>query len=280
MTATLKIFVTGGTGFIGSHFLNEMSSRGHSIKALRRPNSIPRVSLHQEPDWLDASIGSICPDDLAGIDVLVHFAAAGVSPQVASWEELLEFNVEAQLKLMKVAAVASVKKIVMAGTYAEYGLSANDYEKIPPSAPLNPSNGYAASKAAGFLMAQAFCLQNKLPFSYHRVFSAYGDGQFEKNLWPALKAAAKSGGDFLMTSGEQIRDFIEVEVVAKSFVKSVEMPIHDPCLPIVTNFGSGQGTSILEFAEQQWKLFGAKGKLLPGKIPSRTGEPLRFVALV
>ena len=237
-------------------------------------------SSHEEPDWLDISLDSICPADLADIDVLVHFAATGVSPQVASWEELLEFNIVTQLKLIKAAAAASVKKIVMAGTWAEYGLSANDYEKIPPNASLNPIGGYAASKAAGFLIAQAFCLQNNLPFSYHRVFSAYGDGQFEKNLWPSLKAAAKSGDDSLMTSGEQIRDFIEVEAVAKAFVESVEMPLHDPHLPIVTNLGSGRGTSILEFAEQQWKLFGAKGQLLPGKTPSRTGEPVRFVALL
>jgi nucleoside-diphosphate-sugar epimerase len=280
MTSPLKIFITGSTGFIGAHFLNKLSGRGHFVKALRRSKSIPRVPLLNEPYWVDGSVDSVVPSDLEGMDVLVHLAATGVSPQVASWEELLEFNVVAQLKLLKVAAAASVKKIIIAGTAAEYGSTANDYEKIPPNAPLNPTSSYAASKAAGFLIAQAFCLKHQVPLSYHRIFSVYGDGQFEKNLWPSLKAAAKSGGDFLMTSGEQIRDFIEVEAVAKALVESVEMPFHDPDLPLITNIGSGQGTSILEFAEQQWRLLDAKGQLLPGKIPSRAGEPTRFVALL
>ena len=48
---------------------------------------------------------------------------------------------------------------------------------------------------------------------YGRIFSAYGDGQYENNLWPSLKRAANSGEDFKMTNAEEIRDFIHVDEV-------------------------------------------------------------------
>ena len=63
----MKIFVTGGTGFIGSHFINQAHEAGHEVVALRRsPDSKPRTSLKQEPVWLDQPLSEVWEELLAG----------------------------------------------------------------------------------------------------------------------------------------------------------------------------------------------------------------------
>ena len=92
-------------------------------------------------------------EDLHGVKSVFHFASAGVSPQKASWEELYNFNVNGTLSLLKIAADACVSHVVMAGSFTEYGLSANFYEHIPATAALLPITPYASSKAAAFELA-------------------------------------------------------------------------------------------------------------------------------
>jgi nucleoside-diphosphate-sugar epimerase len=128
-----------------------------------------------------------------------------------SWPDLLEK-----------AHAAGVRRFVLAGSYAEYGLSADRYDFIPADAPLLPSTPYAASKAAGFIVANTFAIEKSIELYYLRIFSAYGEGQYINNFWPALRAAALSGADFPMTLGGQVRDFIPVERVAETFLCSIE----------------------------------------------------------
>ena len=82
-----------------------------------------------------------------------------------------------------------------------------------------------------------------------------------------------------MTTGQQIRDFIPVYKVAGAFVADmVSAPPKSPNIH-VKNVCLGKGVSILAFAQCCWSEWNAKGRLLPGCIPSRTNEPVRFVGL-
>ena len=77
----MKIFVTGGTGFIGGHFLKQSIAAGHEVLALRRGRSKTRVPLPWEPAWLEGDLDADWSKKLSQCAVLVHFAAVGVSPQ-------------------------------------------------------------------------------------------------------------------------------------------------------------------------------------------------------
>ena len=112
----------------------------------------------------------------------MHLAAAGVSPKQASWSELVQVNVVGSLQLLDLAAEMGVRRFVVAGTSHEYGNSARRYEAIPPDSPLDPVNAYGASKAAGFQLLHTFAKNRHLELFYGRVFSAYGEGQFEANF--------------------------------------------------------------------------------------------------
>ncbi|CAN5737970.1 N/A [soil metagenome] len=272
----MKLFVTGGTGFIGSNFLNAASAAGHELVAHRRAGSTPRVPLAQEPQWHETGLDQLSPGDFEGCEAVVHFASVGVSPQVATWDELLRGNVLVQNHLMTQAHSGGVRRFVLAGSFAEYGRSADSHEFIPPTAPLLPTYGYAAAKACGFVSAHAMAVEQSLELAYLRIFSAFGDGQFNANFWPALKAAALSGQDFPMTAGEQVRDYIPVEKVAQAFLAALASPI-TPGMPVVANVGSGKPTTMLEFAQHWWLKWQATGQLRPGAVPYRRAEVMRFV---
>ncbi len=275
----MNIFVTGATGFVGGYFVNEALSRGHKVTGLVRSDSKPKVAPRGCVHWQLAELDNITSNDLAGADVLVHFASVGVSPQKSTWEELYFWNVMVLLRLLGAAASAGIGKIIIAGSYIEYGLSADDYELIPVTAALRPTTPYAASKASGFELAHSFCIKNSISLVYKRIFSAYGIGQYQGNFWPSLRAAALNGEDFPMTPGEQIRDFISVEKVAQQFMDSAEDEFESGAIPIVQNVCSGEGVAIVDFAKYWWETWNAKGALRPGALKSRGNEPIRFVGV-
>ncbi|MDP2761380.1 MAG: NAD-dependent epimerase/dehydratase family protein [Sideroxyarcus sp.] len=274
----MKIFVTGGTGFIGSHLLHLLGTTTHKVTAQRRRTSLPCIDIGREPLWLEKAMDELEPTDFSGIDVFVHLASVGVSPKTASWHDLLHWNVLVMLDLLEKAHAAGVKRFVLAGSFAEYGLSADKYDFIPIDAPLLPTSPYAASKAAGFIAANTFAIEKNIELCYLRIFSAFGEGQYINNFWPSLRAAALSGEDFLMTPGGQVRDFVAVESVAEAFLRSIEgQDLVQKGVPFVANIGTGHPMSMLEFAEKCWTEWGAKGRIIAGAKPYRANEPMRFV---
>lgn len=273
----MKIFVTGGTGFIGSHFLNCALKAGHQVKALRLPGDAPKIQLSAAPQWLDGSLADEWSSPLKDCEVLVHLAAVGVSPQIATWEKLLQVNVVQSVQLWQQAVKAGVKRLVICGSCFEYGRSAERYEFIPPGAPLEPLNAYAASKAAATVAALAFAAENKIELIILRPFHVFGEGQHELNFWPALKTAALGGKDFSMTAGEQLRDFVPVAEVASAFVAALTRTDLRPGEPLVENLGTGRPQTLRAFAEHWWRVWGATGRLQPGALPYRANEVMRYV---
>lgn len=275
----MKFFVTGGTGFIGSHFVRQALAAGHKVVASRRAASAVPADL-QGADWIEVPLDALQPGRFEGCDALVHFAAVGVSPQQATRKELTYWNVEVPLYLIETASLAGVPRAVLAGTFAEYGRSADMYDLIPPDAPLLPTSNYASSKAACFVSAHGLAIELSMQLCYLRVFSAFGEGQFESNFWPALKRAALSGQNFRMTGGEQIRDYIPVEQVADAFIDAATRQTIRIGYPWVRNVGSGKPITMCEFAQTWWRRWQATGTLEVGALPYRPNELMRFVPLI
>jgi nucleoside-diphosphate-sugar epimerase len=276
----MKIFLTGATGFIGSHFVSKALSEGHNLTCLRRPGSRTRIKLKNEPTWIEGTLEDDWRNELSDCDALVHLAAVGVRPQKATRLELLKINVLATYNLLLSAIDVGIKKYLISGSFAEYGQSGSKFDFIPTNAMLEPTTSYAASKAAFLQLLYALTFEEELQVIYARIFSAFGKGQYKGNLWPSMHKAALEGSDFHLTAGKQERDFILVENVAELLVSALSFSnvIHGNL--DVRNIGSGNSQTIREFAEYWWSEWGATGKLHFGSKPYRKNEVMRCIPLI
>ncbi|MBU3612854.1 NAD(P)-dependent oxidoreductase [Polynucleobacter sp. MG-27-Goln-C1] len=273
----MRIFLTGGTGFIGCHFINLAHSCGIEIVALRRPGSHSRLPLLKQPIWVDGHLDGDLTEHLLGIEVLVHLASHTPNPPYDVLSRCLYWNVYASIRLAEQARQCGVDKFIVAGSCFEYGDSAGRYEKIPVDAPLLPNLSYPISKAAASEAFIGFATENQVKLTILRLFQVFGDGEQESRFWPSLKHAALSGKDFSMSLGEQVRDFIHVSDVAKEFIKALSFENAKPGNAMVKNIGSGTALTLREFAEIWWREWGASGSLRFGEVPYRKNEVMRLV---
>jgi nucleoside-diphosphate-sugar epimerase len=181
------------------------------------------------------------------------------------------------LEFVRRAHGAGVQRFIFTGTYAEYGLAGLRYERIPANAPLEPNGPYASSKAAASIALAALCRELKVRMAYFRLFSVFGEGQFAKNFWPQLREAANKGQDFPMTPGEQIRDFIDVESVARRLLQACVADALEDGKVHVANLASGEPVTLRNFAELWWHAWKAPGTLLFGALPYREDEVMRYI---
>jgi len=275
----MKILLTGGTGLIGSHFLNQALAAGHNVLALRRTsNSKPRIPILLQPEWLERQLDQVSVSDMEGCDVLVHLAAHSVQYPFDTLANCLRWNLIAVLALFEQARSAGIQRFIVAGSCFEYGRSGERYEAIPTNAPLEPTNTYAASKAAASVVFRQWAEEHQLSFEILRVFHVFGEGEAETRFWPSLRRAALAGEDFPMTGGEQIRDFLAVENVAATFLRRAiaENPARSRFK--LFNLSSGEPCTLRIFAEHHWKQLGAKRHLLIGKVDYRPGEVMKYIA--
>ena len=215
----MKIFLTGATGFIGSHILKYALSVGHEIIALRKTeNSKPKFLLEKEPKWICKNLSEIKIEDLEGIDVILHLAAHSANVPYDSLVNCIQINVFESLDFFEVAKNAGVKNYVVTGSCFEYGKAGERFDFIPVNAPLFPTNAYATSKAMAYLGFQQFALDHPVLINYHRIFHVFGEGEPLERLWPKIRESALNGTDLELTPGEQIRDFVDVSDVAGSFL--------------------------------------------------------------
>lgn len=274
----MKLIVTGGTGFIGSHFLRAAIAANHEVIAIRRPGSTTRITVEGSILWIDAELSEVNFNDFGDLNdtCLIHLAAHGVNPKQADWESCFQYNVHDSLALWLKAIKAGVSQFIICGSCFEYGKSAERYDFIPTDAPLEPTGAYHASKAAATMAALGLATDHKLKLSIVRPFHVYGEGEDENRLWPSIRRAALSGADLPMTNGMQIRDFLDVGDLASIFLNLCSNP---PCAgsPIIINAGKGRPLTIKEFAESWWRQWDAKGKILFGALPYRKDEVMRYV---
>lgn len=273
----MRLFVTGGAGFLGRHFIKAATDSGCAVNALTRKTPNGKKLVMDNLHWIVGSLEDDHAKALQNCDMLVHLAAAGVSPQKADWNTLYQTNVLDSMKLILSAVNAGIRRFVICGSCFEYGRSGERYDRIPPNAPLEPTNGYGASKASATIMASAIAVEYDLQLLIVRPFTLYGEGQYHGNFWPMLKKAALAGYDFEMTAGEQLRDFCSVDEVSKQIVNKIHHFEPNPGIPKVVNLGSGLQQSLADFARHWWSHWGARGELKIGAIPYRNDEVMRFV---
>ena len=217
----MRIFITGGAGFIGSNFIRHLLSisANHSVvnfdNLTYAGNLANLVSVASNPRYRFVK-GDICDpaavtEAMAGCDVVVHFAAEShVDRSIYDPAPVIETNLTGTFILLQVARTLKVERFLHISTDEVYG-------DLPPGAvanensPLKPSSPYSASKAGADLLVQSYVRTYRFPALITRSSNNYGPHQFPEKFLPLMITNALANKPLpLYGDGRQQRDWLHV----------------------------------------------------------------------
>ena len=289
----MRILVTGGAGYIGSHTVRDLLARGHAVTVIDNLQAGHRAAVPAE---------NLVVMDLADhghldqlmlsrrIEAVIHFAAdAAVGESVTNPAKYYQNNLVNSLNLLDCARRNGVEKFVFSSTCATYGQP--DAVPITEDTPQRPINPYGNSKLAFEHALTDYAAAYPFGFAALRYFNASGaaaDGSIgedhtpETHLIPLLIQAATGkrpsvtvfGTDYPTPDGTCVRDYIHVEDLASAHRLALDKLT--PGAALKYNVGIGRGYSVREVIRTVEDVTGLKVPTVDG--PRRAGDPPELVA--
>jgi nucleoside-diphosphate-sugar epimerase len=182
----MRVFLTGGTGLLGSHLAEELRSRGHGVVALHRPTADTAFLESLDCTLVPGDVtdpADVLAEAMSGCSHVVHGAALVYSGGV--WETIRAVNVEGTRAVLEGAAAAGVDHVLHVSSVAVYGTVAGEIdESAPLDAALPAGDLYARSKRLAEAEARAVETERGLPLTIVRPSAVYGER--DRLMVPAL----------------------------------------------------------------------------------------------
>jgi UDP-glucose 4-epimerase len=260
-----RVLVTGGAGFIGSHFVDKLVSEGYNVRVLDNLSGgkLENLSGHLKAKKVDFVKGDILDSILVNkclenVDAVVHFAAQiSVTFSNDHPDFTFEVNSDATQNLLNACVKENVGKFVLASSCAVYGDPDPKSLPINETCKTNPISPYAESK----LLAENFCFQfdkeKLLQSIVLRFFNVYGTRQvlndYSGVITRFISRIREKKPLTIYGDGLQSRDFVNVkDIIEAVFAAMQNVDAHGQ----VFNIGSGKPTSINELAKILLELAG------------------------
>ena len=286
---TMKIFVTGGAGYIGSICVEQLLDAGHSVTVFDNLSEGHRKAVDPRAELIIGDLQKECDIhdamEHARPDAVMHFAAnALVGESMENPSKYFRNNVYGGLNLLDAMVAVGVKKFVFSSTCATFGPP--DRLPIDETLPQRPINPYGESKLMFEKILRWYDEIHGLKFVALRYFNAAGaterygeDHRIETHLIPnVLKVALGQkdnvqifGTDYETPDGTCVRDYIHIVDLAQAHMLALgakESAFY--------NLGTGGGTSVREIIATCEKVTGKKIAVV--EKPRRPGDPARLIA--
>jgi dTDP-6-deoxy-L-talose 4-dehydrogenase (NAD+) len=169
------------------------------------------------------------------------------------------------LRLAHGALQANVRRVIGIGTCFEYDLSAG---YLSVETPLKASTVYAQAKADAFAALSQLLPRHGIEFAWCRLFYLFGEAEDPRRLVPYLRARLKAGQPAELSSGAQIRDFLDVREAGRMIVEAALGPVQGP-----VNICSGKPITVRQLAEMIADEFGRRDLLRFGARPDNLVDP-------
>ncbi|MFF6782510.1 dTDP-glucose 4,6-dehydratase [Streptomyces sp. NPDC012510] len=279
----MRILVTGGAGFIGSHFVRTLLDGGYPGHERTRVTVLDKLTYAGNRDnlpgghpRLDFLHGDVCDlplllDVLPGHDAVVHFAAEShVDRSVESAAEFVRTNVGGTQTLLDACLTTGVSRVVHVSTDEVYGsIDAGSWTEEWPLAPNSP---YAASKAASDLLARSYWRTHGLNVSITRCSNNYGPYQHPEKLIPLFVTNLLEGVPVpLYGDGGNIREWLHVD----DHCRAIALVLDDGRAGEVYNIGGGNERTNLHITERLLDLCLADRSMVR-RVADRKGHDLRY----
>jgi nucleoside-diphosphate-sugar epimerase len=267
-----KVLVTGATGFVGNFVVRELLRRNISIvttssdkaKAAKQ-DWFEKTTYIQHDIFKDAQNNLL--EKFKQPDLVIHLA----------WDKLNNFKDIAHVNevlpahkiFLETLIREGIKELSCIGTCLEYGLQEGCLDESIKSAPIVP---YACSKNNLRLFLEQLESKHSLGLKWIRLFYLFGVGQNEKSLIPSLQRAIDTNeSSFKMSSGDQVRDFLQIEKAAEYIVNIALQSTSG-----IFNCCSNKPTTVKDFVEDYLKKKNKIIKLELGYYPYPDYEPHKF----
>ena len=242
----MRIFVTGASGFIGSHLVEKLVNKGHKVKAL-----VP-YNIENSCGWIDSFdkklrkkikivSGDVTDQDLIlketkKIDIIFHLAALISIPySYKSPRSYISTNVIGTLNILEAGKINKIKKIIITSTSEVYGSA--QYIPIDEKHPLNAQSPYAASKIAADQISLSYYRSFNLPVTVIRPFNTFGPRQSQRAAIPTIISQILNGKKKIKLGNlKSSRDFTLVHDTVNGFIKTIH---NKKCVGQVINLGTG-----------------------------------------
>ncbi len=269
----MKVLVTGGAGFIGSHIAEYFAEAGHTVRIL---DNLVTGFLKNIPKYKNIEFiqGDICNPSsvekaVSGMDCVFHEAALVSVPLSCEIPaEAFRVNTLGTLNVLQACVKSKVDKFITASSAAVYG----NNPVLPKREDMypEPASPYAISKLDTEYLARMFYETHELRTTCLRYFNVYGPRQDPKSPYaaviPIFLERAKAGKDLVIYGdGLQSRDFVHVKDVVRANVAALEHGDGE-----VFNVAMGKSVTVLELAENIVKLTDSSSRIV--NAPSRAGD--------
>ena len=269
----MKVLITGGSGFIGSHIVEHFQGVAEEIRVLDNL----RTGYKNNLDGLDHTFieGSVTDRELVkeavkDVDYIFHLAAmVSVPESMSKISECVDINVTGLLNVLEEASAAGVKKLVIASSAANYGNNPT-VPKVETMYP-EPQSPYAITKLDGEYYLEMFRTTGRLETTSIRFFNVFGPRQDPKGAYAAavpifIEKALKGEDITVYGDGEQTRDFIYVKDIVGALVFAATTEgVHG-----TFNAGYGGQITINDLANNILEEANTGAELLHG--PERAGD--------
>ncbi|MCA0989996.1 NAD-dependent epimerase/dehydratase family protein [Guptibacillus hwajinpoensis] len=273
----MKVLVTGGAGFIGSHITDLLLEQGYEVIVIDNLSSGSLKNLHRDVVLYQTDILSQEAEKIIKAekpDYLIHTAAQiSIAKSIESPTDDANINIIGTMKILDYAKKYGIKKFIFSSSCAVYGETGDI--NIPINHKLDPLSFYGASKLSSELYIQLYCKFYQLPYTILRYSNVYGPRQSTQgeggvvNIFTNCYLSEKR--PIIYGDGEQTRDFIFVKDVAMANLAALQKGNNK-----IFNIGTGHKTSINKLTEML-KVH-VPEKLTPEYTPAVGGD-IRFSCL-
>lgn len=283
----MRVLVTGGAGFIGSHLCRRLLQEGYDVSVVDNESTGKRENVPDGVTYLRADVNN--PADIeavfaGGLDAVCHIA--GQVSIIRSFTDPvadLRTNVEGTLNVLQLCLRHKVPRLVYASSMTIYGDC--DVVPTPESQPCCPDSYYGITKHAAERYVHSTAERPDLDFEFGatslRMFSVYGPGQALDNPYQGVLGIfigklLRGEPITIFGDGEQTRDFVFIDDIVDGWVQALRTPSSSGHQ---INLGSGRSLSINELAN---RVIAASGESADSykvvHAPSRPGEQRRVQA--
>jgi nucleoside-diphosphate-sugar epimerase len=271
-----RVLITGATGFVGRQVLHHLAKQNVRLTVIVRDGKQTMLKDNPAVETVIATLDLFAEDEewwvnaLQGIDTIIHVAwYAEPGKYLQSFKNL--DCLQGTLSMAKGAAHAGVRRFIGIGTCSEYDLNQGVLSVETPLKPLTP---YAGTKAAAYMALSQWLPAQAVEFAWCRLFYLYGDGEDARRLVPYLRAKLAAGEPAELTSGNQIRDFIDVSEAGRFIAEAALATVQGPI-----NICSGIPITVKQLVENIADEYGRRDLLKFGVRADNLFDPLCVVGV-